>query len=407
MLIKEFLEDESNEICVTRPSNYGKTTNLVMMQEFFQMDYENEENSENRKLFEKLNIAKEVDINGQRYIDSYLGKYPVVFVDFKHLEISNNYDETINKFRYFIKILYKNYEQIKIENLDSDNDKKMWKNFLNDDIDITEGDLSLSIKFLCNCLKKILNKEVILLIDNYDLPILNAFNTNFYDEFYSFYKNVFMNIFEDHKKDYYLFKTFITGKFFISFLEKTDIYNYNVMNNKYDEFYSITDSELKKLLSELKLENKIDEKLKEYCNNNIYSCLNSTVINNTNIFISSLLFNSFTTPSTSTKPDPIISVTTMNTAAASTTNINNIVNIYNSSSVFHINNNNYNYDNNIIKCYDLFYIKEYIKNIHKSNKIKKENSEIFILIKKVFKVFENFDYLIIKYMNYLFTKWIY
>ena len=118
-------------------------------------------------------------------------------------------------------------------------------------------------------LKKKLNKKVILLIDNYNLPILNAINTNFYDEFYSFYINVFMNIFEDHKKDYYLFKTFIIGKFFISFLEKTDIYNYNEMNNNYDEFYSITDSELKKLLSELKLENKIDEKFEEYYNNNI------------------------------------------------------------------------------------------------------------------------------------------
>ena len=180
------------------------------------------------------------------------------------------------------------------------------------------------------------------------------------------------------------------------------------MNIKYDESYSITDSELKKLLYELKLENKIDEKFEEYCNDNIYSCLNSTVSNNIKIFISSLLFNSITTTSTSTKPDPIISGTTINTAAASTTNINdNIINIYNSSSVFHINNNNYNYGNSIIKCYDPFYIKEYIKNIHKSNKNKKENSEIFILIKKVVKVFENFDYLIIKDMNYLFTKWIY
>jgi len=45
-------------------------------------------------------------------------------------------------------------EKWRIENLDSDNDKKMWKNFLNDNIDNTEGDLSFSIKFLCNCLKK-------------------------------------------------------------------------------------------------------------------------------------------------------------------------------------------------------------------------------------------------------------
>ncbi|OUM68788.1 hypothetical protein PIROE2DRAFT_57873 [Piromyces sp. E2] len=49
LLIKEFMEDDSDIICVTRPSNYGKTTNLIMLREFFQMNYEKKENSENRK----------------------------------------------------------------------------------------------------------------------------------------------------------------------------------------------------------------------------------------------------------------------------------------------------------------------------------------------------------------------
>jgi len=404
LIIKEFLEDGSNYICITRPSNYGKSTNLIMMREFFQMNYENEENSENRKLFEKLNIAKEVDINEQKYIDGHLGKYPVVFIDFNGFKIGYSFDETIINFRYFIKRLYKNYKKIKIDNLDDD-DKRMWENFMKGSINIINVELLNSINFLCDCLNNVFNKKVILLIDNYDMPILNAFNTEFYDKFYDFYKEVIMNIFDEDKIKNFLFKTFISGKFLISFLKKDELINhYGVTNNKYNEYYSITDSELKKLLSELKLENKIDKKFEENCTNNIYSYINSTVINNPNIFISSSFFNSISTTRTNT--DIIISATNttnnLSTTSTNTTNTastntidDNIINIYNSSSHFHINDNYYYYNNNMLKCYDLFFIKKYIENINESNK-NFENSKNFMLIQDIFNVFKDFDYFMIK-----------
>ncbi|OUM58868.1 hypothetical protein PIROE2DRAFT_15768 [Piromyces sp. E2] len=194
LLIKEFIDYSPKNVCVTRPSNYGKSTNLIMLRDFFQMNYENEVNSENKKLFEQLNIAKEVDKNGKKYIDNYLGKYPV-------------------------------------------------------------------------------------------------------------------------------------------------------------------EMNMPKLL----------------------------IILNINIFISSSFSNSIATTSSSTIADTITSV---DASSAFITNINdNIVNIYNSSSVLHINSNNYNYDNSTIKCYNLFCIKEFIENMRKSNMF--------------FKVFKNFDYLLIKDINYL------
>ncbi|OUM58865.1 hypothetical protein PIROE2DRAFT_15765 [Piromyces sp. E2] len=404
---------------------------------------------------EKINNLIEEYKNMESVLIKNKRKYPVVFIDFDKLEIRNGYAETINNFKYIIQEIYSFYESIVYEKL-SEFNKKKWHNFM--ESETNNNNFVYSISFLCNCIKKVLNKKVVLLIDHYDTPILNAFNTEFYDELYSFYKKVFMYIFNEDRLNSFLFKTFITGKFFISFLKNVSIINYGVMNNKYNEFYSITDSELKKLLSELKLENKFDEKFEEYCTDNIYSYINSTVINNTNILISSSFFNSIATTNSITNADTITSATTttntnkLSTSTTSTTNNNtttttttttttnatytttnittattntttttttstntvddNIVNIYNSSSNFHINTNNYNYNNNIIKCYDLFYIKQYIENILISNKEynKKYNKEYveedetsknFILIQKVFNVFKNFDYLIINDMNYL------
>ena len=249
LLIKEFLEDNSlNGICITRPSNYGKTTNLIMLREFFKMNYDNEEN-QNKFIFENLNIAKEVNEHGQRYIDQYLGKYPVIYLDFYERIIGNSYDETINNFKSFIKELYIDYDENIIENLD-DNAKEIFENYRKGNID--EANLMNSISFLCYCLKKSMNQEIILLIDNYDLLILNAFNTEFYDKFYSFYKNVFMKIFIGNKKHHYLFKTFITGKIYTSFLKEFPLKYYSIKDDKYNEYYSVTSFELKNLLSELK-----------------------------------------------------------------------------------------------------------------------------------------------------------
>jgi len=123
LFIKEFIDYTPKRVCVTRPSKYGKTANLIMMREFFQMNVDNKVNSENRKIFEQLNISKEIDRYGQNYIDSYLGKYPVIFINFDGLTIGNSYDETINNFKDFIQSIYGTYESIVYEKLNKQQKK--------------------------------------------------------------------------------------------------------------------------------------------------------------------------------------------------------------------------------------------------------------------------------------------
>jgi hypothetical protein len=129
LLIKDFIEEISSIICVTAPSGYGKTVNLNMLRYFFEMNYEDENNNKNKNFFENLNIAQE-NKDGKSYIDLYQGKFPVVYINFDVINLSNSFDETINNYKRFVQKLYIYYTSIKNENL-SDYEKEMIKNFKN------------------------------------------------------------------------------------------------------------------------------------------------------------------------------------------------------------------------------------------------------------------------------------
>ncbi|KAL6589730.1 hypothetical protein U3516DRAFT_613535 [Neocallimastix sp. 'constans'] len=230
LLIKKFLQDESEIVCVTRPSGYGKTTNLKMLRYFFEMNYENIkenefQNLQNKKYFENLLISKEKE-DDQTYLDKYQGKYPVIYLDFSTVIIEETYEATIESFKSFIKKLFRSYKNINLKNLDK-YDKEQWENFQSGIFSLYE--LKESISFLCLSLNEAFNKQIILLIDNYDSPILNTVNTSFYNKFFKFYKDVFLNIFKEDKYYHYLFKTFITGN-----LNKIpELTNYEMLKKDY------------------------------------------------------------------------------------------------------------------------------------------------------------------------------
>ncbi|KAL6592996.1 hypothetical protein U3516DRAFT_649030 [Neocallimastix sp. 'constans'] len=235
LLIKEFLQNDSKIVCITRPSGYGKTTNLIMLRYFFEMNYENIkenefQNLQNKKYFENLLISKEKE-DDQTYLDKYQGKYPVIYLDFSSdFEIEKTFEATIENFKTFIKKLFRSYKNINLKNLDK-YDKEQWENFQNGTFSISE--LKESISFLCLSLNKAFNKKIILLIDNYDSPILNTINTN--NEFYKFYEEVFLEIFNQDKRHHYLFKTFITGNLNCIVKKIPILMNYEMLKKDYIE----------------------------------------------------------------------------------------------------------------------------------------------------------------------------
>eukprot|EP00833_Pecoramyces_ruminatium_P011766 jgi/Orpsp1_1/1185798/evm.model.c7180000095344.1 len=258
LLIKDFLDESSDIICVTRPSNYGKTVNLNMLYHFFKKKDNVEDSKKYKEIFENLKIGKVK--NGKNYIDKYQGKFSVVYINFDELKIGNTFEETIENFNAFIIKIYENYESIEFENFINTR-KKKYEGILGNHF------LIRSFEILCYYLNFVLKEKVVLLIDNYDSPILKALNTNFYNTFYNFYEQVLTSIFEKNRKNRFLFKTFITGKINISFFKKFNSKNYSVDDNKYNEYYSITDSELKNCITKFKLENNSCE-FEKYCNYN-------------------------------------------------------------------------------------------------------------------------------------------
>ncbi|KAL6593584.1 hypothetical protein U3516DRAFT_834195 [Neocallimastix sp. 'constans'] len=251
LLIKEFLQDESEIVCVTRPSGYGKTTNLKMLRYFFEMNYENIkenefQNLQNKKYFENLLISKEKE-DDQTYLDKYQGKYPVIYLDFSSVIIEETYEATIESFKSFIKKLFRSYKNINLKNLDK-YDKEQWENFQSGIFSLYE--LKESISFLCLSLNEAFNKQIILLIDNYDSPILNTVNTSFYNEFFKFYKDVFLNIFKEDKYYHYLFKTFITGNLNVNEYYFNEI---NLINNSIidDMIFLLQNGYIEKKIPEL------------------------------------------------------------------------------------------------------------------------------------------------------------
>ncbi|KAG4083523.1 hypothetical protein H8356DRAFT_1089463 [Neocallimastix lanati (nom. inval.)] len=243
LLIKEFLQDDSEIVCVTRPSGFGKTTNLTMLRYFFEMSYENIkenefQNLQNKKYFENLLIIKEKE-DDQTYLDKYQGKYPVIYIDFSSaFKIEKTFEATIESFKSFIKKLFRSYKNINLKNLDK-YDKEQWENFQSGIFSLYE--LKESISFLCLSLNKAFNKNIILLIDNSDSPILNTVNTSFYNKFYKFYDEVFLEIFKQDEDNCYLFKTFITGNLKVNENKfgQTVLTNYSITDIKYYDLRNV------------------------------------------------------------------------------------------------------------------------------------------------------------------------
>ena len=169
--IEEILKDKAGVKLFTRPRRFGKTLNMSMLRYFF--DIKNAE--ENRSLFKELYIEKSPAINEQ-------GKYPVIFLSMKEIQ-GKNYEEIIERTRAFFKLLYNEYVMLR-ENLNQSELQdfdEIWLGKKN--IDLSTALLKLSLY-----LKKYYNQKVIILIDEYDVPLMSAYENGCYDEAIQFFK---------------------------------------------------------------------------------------------------------------------------------------------------------------------------------------------------------------------------
>ena len=191
--IKEWWENEDIVTLITRPRRFGKTLNMNMLECFFSNKYK-----DRGDLFEGLDIWKE-----EKYC-KLQGTYPVIFLSFADVK-QNNYEETIQKIKKIIFDIYQKYDFLKDWEGLTDKEKTAFRN-----IDCVMSDIVAqgAIKDLSDYLSRYYGKKVIILLDEYDTPMQEAYVSGYWKELVAFTRSLFNATF---KTNPYLERAIMTG----------------------------------------------------------------------------------------------------------------------------------------------------------------------------------------------------
>ena len=243
-----FIEDVLNEqvVSYTRPRRFGKTLNMSMLYYFFSI-----KEKENAYLFDGLNISKNKDAL------KHQNKYPTIFISLKEMK-SLTFDAQISSFSNVIyELLEKNLEILSSDQL-SDTTKDILNKLHNRSSSVE--DLKISLRVITNALYTYYQQKVIVLIDEYDVPLQAAYQNNYYEEMVEFLRSVFSSALKTNDA---LKKGVMTGCLRISkesiFTGLNNFTAYSVLNNISSESFGFTELEVKQLLKDYNLSEKMDE----------------------------------------------------------------------------------------------------------------------------------------------------
>ena len=253
LLIEELLINRAPVTLFTRPRRFGKTLNMSMLKYFFDV----KDKEENKKLFENLKIYNSEYMSEQ-------GKYPVIFISLKDLK-GNTWEECLNRLKLFIFDLYAEFEYIR-EKM-NEWDKRKFEKVLYEKED---ADYIMSLKFLADSLYKYYGEKVIILIDEYDAPIINAFDKGYYNEAINFFQTFYSPALKTNNSLKYGVLTGITriikeGIFSGLNNLKVD----TILDKKYSEYFGLLEGEVIEMLDYFGMKYKIEE-VKEWYNGYLF-----------------------------------------------------------------------------------------------------------------------------------------
>jgi len=248
-LISNILKDGANVNLFTRPRRFGKTLNMSMIRYFF--DFENRE--ENKKLFDNLNISESEYASEQ-------GKYPVIFVSFKNIE-EDEWEDCYFEIRNLISNMYDEFSFIR-EKLD---ERKLYE-FDNIWFKRDGADWKNSLKNLTKYLYDYYGKKkVVVLIDEYDTPIIQSYQAGYYKKAISFFKRFYGEALKDNE---YLQFGIMTGILRIAkegiFSGLNNLKVNTIFSEKYSEFFGLTENEVIRAVKYYELEYELEEVKKWY-----------------------------------------------------------------------------------------------------------------------------------------------
>ncbi len=227
-LIKDILHYRAKVNLFTRPRRFGKTLNMSMIKYFF--DIENKE--ENRKLFDGLNISESEHMQEQ-------GQYPVIYISFRNME-EVSWENSHIAIRQLISNMYDEFKFIR-EEMDERELFYFDNVWFNKDIVDWKG----SLKALTKYLYEYYGKKAVVLIDEYDTPIIQAYQEGYYKQAISFFKKFYGDAMKDNE---YLQFGIMTGILRIAkegiFSGLNNLKVNNIFSEKYSEYYGLTENEV-------------------------------------------------------------------------------------------------------------------------------------------------------------------
>ena len=243
-LIEGIVKDGSKVKLFTRPRRFGKTLNMSTLKYFFDV----KEAERNRKLFKDLYIENSPVFSEQ-------GKYPVIFISMKGIK-GLTWEESLKKIKELIKDLYTEFLFLRdslniIEQKDFDKIIFMEEN----------GNFEGSLKYLTKFLKNYYQKEVIVLIDEYDAPLINAYEFGYYSEALIFFKGLYGSVL---KTNQYLKMGVLTGIVRVAqagiFSDLNNLMVHTVLNkDEYSECFGLNENEVEKTLHDYNIEYKTED----------------------------------------------------------------------------------------------------------------------------------------------------
>ena len=241
-LIEEIINDGSEVKLFTRPRRFGKTLNMSTLKYFF--DVENKE--ENKKLFKGLYIEKTDAFKEQ-------GQYPVIFLSLKDLK-ALTWEQMEKAIKSAISRLFSEYKYL-LNDLDKF-DTIIFENIIMKNIDLE--DLKEALKFLTEKLYEKYNKKVIVLIDEYDSPLVSAYINGYYEKAKDFFKTFYSSVLKDNN---YLQMGVLTGIIRVIkagiFSDLNNLRTYTILSEMYTDSYGLTEEEVVKSLKDYGIEQEI------------------------------------------------------------------------------------------------------------------------------------------------------
>ena len=242
--IDEIIQDGAQVKLFTRPRRFGKTLNISMLKYFFDI----KEAEKNKKLFKDLYIEKTESFKEQ-------GQYPVIFLSLKDLK-ATTWEEMQKDIKLTVARLFSEYKYL-LKDLDKF-DTITFENVIMKNIELEN--LKEILKFLTKILYEKYNKKVIVLVDEYDSPLVSAYINGYYENAKDFFKTFYSSVLKDNN---YLQMGVLTGIIRVIkagiFSDLNNLRTYTILSDVYTDSYGLTEEEVEKSLKDYGIEAEISK----------------------------------------------------------------------------------------------------------------------------------------------------